>query len=463
MKSPLFLLSKARQALLKLLTCTRAESFLIVLMIIGTSKVYAQTAPLFQYRNGKNIKTAKHLIEIQQGMIANEEDSVKKINQKLKNNKRQVRKLESKIADINKTINDLASQENKKDTVARLQEEVAKQKLKKDSIDKKIAYFKENKIRRQNTIRQLQSFLDSCMNIMGLENAQIANVGKKIEYFARKRQELLHTIANRKPEEDVSAAIKEVDSLEVQIGKLWIQQEKYATMAQLNQGKLFCPLLNKYDYDTLHYFLFGQSKVGAFQNLNIRLGKTAFVNTEFFDTYFGPVRAAISGQYAPTEDSTTDAEMAKNIQSLITNGGAVSLSFIAPTLYAQSVNASTAHFLFYFSLRNGLGSINQKLNDMTFNQQAGFSLYGDWNSDNNAMGVSVEIPCYYSWGTPSLYKQFDVTDFSLVQIKVGLRVKGLVSLYVSGPLWSSTASILKTPFAATIQASPSQIAEALSK
>lgn len=216
----------------------------------------------------------------------------------------------------------------------------------------------------------------------------------------------------------------------------------------------------RYNIDTINYYLLGQSKVAAFQNITVQnFDESTTINAELGSFFFGPVRLGVSGSFNSKSDSA-DKAIGKSIQQIFSNGGALGLNFSLP-LFLTRDTADNVHFGFYaqtsFGLNPGFGPDTKRMdfsNNILFNNQTGFNFHFDVGSNDKKARLFFDMPILYSWASQNTYRQLKITDYSVVKLQVGASLGDLVSFKISGPLYSTTSTIQNVPFTLSLNFSP---------
>jgi len=224
--------------------------------------------------------------------------------------------------------------------------------------------------------------------------------------------------------------------------------------------------LGEYQVDSLNKYFYNQSNVAALQSGNIQnfTGSNTFINTELASFLFGPVRMGIGGTFTSKGDSTQDNAIKTSLQKIVSNGGTIDVNVSLPLFFARGRNEQT-HFGISFQMNNGInpgidttGSTDFSKN-ISYTNQTGVIFHFDAGSNDGKALLSFDVPFYYVsfFGNNNLYKVAGVSNFSMVKLQVGAVFGNLLSLHLSGPILSSSKTVLNTPWAISLQFSPGQI------
>jgi hypothetical protein len=259
---------------------------------------------------------------------------------------------------------------------------------------------------------------------------------------------------------------KKLASLDSQINNIKIYNTEQF-LSHLKPTKPYNILdIGSYQVDSLNKYFYNQSNVSALQTGNIQnfTGSTTFISTELASFLFGPVRMGIGGTFTSKGDSTQDNAIKTSLQKIVSNGGTIDFNFFLPLFFARSSNEQS-HFGISFQMNNGInpgidttGSTNFSKN-LSYTNQSGIVFHYDVGSNDGKALLSFDVPCYYVsfFGDNNLYKIAGVSNFAMVKLQVGAVFNNLLSLHLSGPLLSSSKTVLNTPWAISLQFSPGQI------
>lgn len=303
-----------------------------------------------------------------------------------------------------------------------------------------------------------------------LYERQILSVVNKIILLQNEKKRYTDSIIDSSPT-NVEESLKKSDSYIAQcnkeIRKYEILRKSIYTKRVLNSVGYPCLMkAKKINYDTLNHYLFGEETFALFENFSFTTGNASLISVEFISAYFKAFRVGIAGQFNSSGDTIQDNKTKSSLQNILMYGGDLSVNVSAPFFYIGSRTHEIWHIMSFLQINNGLGNVKSAVNststeELTFNQQVGITLHGDITANNNKMAVAADLPFFYSWNSPVLYKQLDTKDYFVLQLRISLIIAGLGSFNVTGPLWSSSDKVQRVPFTAGLQFSPSQIIKKL--
>ncbi len=228
--------------------------------------------------------------------------------------------------------------------------------------------------------------------------------------------------------------------------------------------------LRQYNIDTFNTWLYNQNDVDVFQNASIQnfASTKTFISTELASFLFGPVRMGVGGAFTTKGDTTKDAAIKTSLQKMLTSGGSLNLNFLMPVFLTRTRHDQVHAGLYLMnnnSINPGIDSSGKTdiSKDVWYTSQSGIIFHADFGSNDRKAAISFDFPFYYSWGSNNSYQQLGIRDFGLLKMQVGAVIRDLINLHVSGPLWSSSKTVQKTPFSISLQFSPSQVAKSVQK
>jgi|EP01137_Pigoraptor_chileana_P021647 hypothetical protein len=197
------------------------------------------------------------------------------------------------------------------------------------------------------------------------------------------------------------------------------------------------------------------------------IGDGTYISGELVNAFFGPVRFGLGGSFKTTGDSTKDQAIKSNLQKILTAGGSINTTFSLPLYYTRPVDDQLHFGVFLMTnwaitpkdLDTAQAGLTMS-SEFNFNNQSGLHLHFDVTSKGRNVNLFADVKATYNWGN-TLTEKLQMTDFSLVDMRVGVNVNELVSLYVSGPLYSTTGSVMSVPFLLNLQFSPNKIVKEL--
>ena len=219
-----------------------------------------------------------------------------------------------------------------------------------------------------------------------------------------------------------------------------------------------------FNIDTINTYLSGQSGLSTFQNIALQnFNEATTISAEFANTYFGAVRLGLSGNFTTKNDTAKDIAIKKNLQSIMANGGIMSLNFSLPICLTRDKDDKRHFGLF---LQNNIGinpgfDSTSKRTDLSsnilFNNQTGVNFHFDITSNDKKARLFFDLPFYYVWGSQKTYEQLGISDYSILKMQAGLVFNNKVAFKISGPLLSSSSTIQGLPYLITFNFSPSNL------
>lgn len=195
-------------------------------------------------------------------------------------------------------------------------------------------------------------------------------------------------------------------------------------------------------------------------------GTGTYINAEIGSFLFGPVRLSVGGSFQTTGDTTKDEAVKSSLQKIISAGGSVNFNFSVPLIFKLGENSMYNFGVFAHTIwginpnvEDSTGKTLFTSNDLKFSNQTGIRIYYDVGSNDGKARLSFDISYDYAWGN-SFY-ELNLADFSIIKLRTGVIISDLVSIYVSGPLYSSSEKVQATPFTMSVQFSPQELSERL--
>jgi len=232
--------------------------------------------------------------------------------------------------------------------------------------------------------------------------------------------------------------------------------------------------IGTYNTTILNNYLYNEHKFDFAGSLSLQnQGNSQFINAELVSVLFGPVRLGFGGSFKTTGDTTKDNGIATNLQKIVSNGGTINTNFTMPLAFWRSRNENM-HFGIIAQSNWGINpnlsdsgaTLTLFSNNINFVNEDGLLFHFDAGGNNNDTGskkvtakLSIDLPMFYAWGNAN--NQVNLPDFSVIQLRVGLIISNLVSLQISGPLYSTSKAVMNTPFSLYLQFSPSAVTKAM--
>lgn len=234
---------------------------------------------------------------------------------------------------------------------------------------------------------------------------------------------------------------------------------------------------NEYDADTFNSFFNKNVGLSAFTNVSLQsFSDATYLNAELISFYFNYIRLGVSGGLKATNNATTDADaVTQELTKMLHNGGSLNFNFSLPIyykrtrldhihwgLFAETSVGLTPNFKTDVSTDKVDGSTDNTdayiSNDLLVNNQFGFNIKLDISSNETDIKKQarffIEIPVHYIYGNKQSYQLLNITDNTTARINIGAILGDKLSFRVSGPLYSTTDSIMKTPFLFSLDFSP---------
>ncbi len=245
-------------------------------------------------------------------------------------------------------------------------------------------------------------------------------------------------------------------------------------------GFLNASMISPSNYEALNRYLYNQPMVDVSQNFHyFTINNANYLGGELVSAFFGPVRFAVGGMFKVTTDTFTTGKndsvnLRNNLKKVVNNGGTINLNFSMPLIFSKS-RYGKAHFgLFAIEnigfnpnvdtakiVHDGLYSSD----NIFYNSQTGLMPYFDLGSAdaNSYVRMYFEFPFYYSFGNFKGAVDKIGCDFTMLQMRGGIKVGDLFSMNITGSLWSTNKDLQSMPFVVSISGSPSQLMQTLSK
>lgn len=238
-------------------------------------------------------------------------------------------------------------------------------------------------------------------------------------------------------------------------------------LTRFKTPKTFCILeSNLYDVDQINTYFTDNAGLGTLSNFSLQTYSNAtYINAELISFHFNYVRLGVAASLKAMNNSKTDAEAVKQeLTKVFQNSGSLNLNFSVPILFHRNKNDQVHYGVFAetnVGLTPNLSDADSAYfsSDLLVNSQAGVNIKFDISSNEEQEAKKArfyfEFPVKYIFGNKRSYQLLDVNDNTTFKLNIGAVLGDKISLQISGPLFSTSDSIMKVPFLFSINFSAS--------
>ncbi len=228
--------------------------------------------------------------------------------------------------------------------------------------------------------------------------------------------------------------------------------------------------LHMYNMQTINNYLYSQGGIATFRSVGYQYAgnATGYLTAEFVSLLLGPVRMGVSGAFKVAGDTTASAAQA-DLQKILSGSSTVNVDFAMPLLFMRE-RTEQVHFGIFaqtaFQFNPATSGHTEVSSNMLFCNQSGLLFHFDAGSAPSATADQVarffvDVPVSYVCGSTVTYSQLSVTDFSVVQLRAGIVIRDMLSFGISGPLYSTSATVQHLPFLFSVNLSPAEIVRSI--